>query len=69
MVANDVAQGTAIGNYAAAKLGKKIAIIDDKTAYGVGLADETERLSKAAGGAVVIREALANERAGLQRAC
>ena len=62
MVANDVAQGTAIGNYAAAKLGKKIAIIDDKTAYGVGLADETEKAVKAAGGAVVIREALANEK-------
>ena len=62
MVANDVAQGTAIGNYAAAKLGKKIAIIDDKTAYGVGLADETEKAVKAAGGTVVIREALANEK-------
>jgi len=62
MVANDVAQGTAIGNYAAGKLGKKIAIIDDKTAYGVGLADETEKAVKAAGGAVVIREALANEK-------
>jgi branched-chain amino acid transport system substrate-binding protein len=61
MVANDVAQGTAIGNYSV-KLGKKIAIIDDKTAYGVGLADETEKAVKAAGAAVVIREALANEK-------
>jgi branched-chain amino acid transport system substrate-binding protein len=63
MVANDIAQGTAIGNYAVKGMGgKKIAIIDDKTAYGVGLADETEKAVKAAGGAVVIREALANEK-------
>ena len=32
--------------------GKKIAIIDDKTAYGVGLADEAEKAIKAAGGAM-----------------
>ena len=63
MVANDVAQGTAIGNYAVKGMGgKKIAIIDDKTAYGVGLADETEKAVKAAGSAIVIREALANEK-------
>ncbi len=63
MVANDIAQGTAIGNYAVKGMGgKKIAIIDDKTAYGVGLADETEKAVKAAGGAIVIREALANEK-------
>lgn len=63
MVANDVAQGTAIGTFAVKGAGgKKIAIIDDKTAYGVGLADETEKAVKAAGGAVVIREALANEK-------
>lgn len=63
MVANDIAQGTAIGNYAVKGMGgKKIAIIDDKTAYGVGLADETEKAVKAAGAAVVIREALANEK-------
>ncbi len=63
MVANDIAQGTAIGNYAVKGIGgKKIAIIDDKTAYGVGLADETEKAVKAAGGAIVIREALANEK-------
>ena len=63
MVANDIAQGTAIGNYAVKGMGgKKIAIIDDKTAYGVGLADETEKAVKAAGSAIVIREALANEK-------
>lgn len=63
MVANDVAQGTAIGNFAVKGMGgKKIAIIDDKTAYGVGLADETEKAVKAAGSTIVIREALANEK-------
>ena len=63
MVANDIAQGTAIGNFAVKGMGgKKIAIIDDKTAYGVGLADETEKAVKAAGSAIVIREALANEK-------
>jgi branched-chain amino acid transport system substrate-binding protein len=63
MVANDIAQGAAIGNYAVKGMGgKKIAIIDDKTAYGVGLADETEKAVKAAGAAIVIREALANEK-------
>ncbi|MFN3630362.1 MAG: branched-chain amino acid ABC transporter substrate-binding protein, partial [Casimicrobiaceae bacterium] len=54
MVANDIAQGTAIGNFAVKGLGaKKVAIIDDKTAYGVGLADETEKAVKAAGAQVV----------------
>ena len=63
MVANDIAQGTAIGDFAVKGMGgKKIAIIDDKTAYGVGLADETEKAVKAAGSAIVIREALANEK-------
>lgn len=62
-VANDVAQGGAIGSFAIKGMGgKKIAIIDDKTAYGVGLADEAEKAIKAAGGNIVIREALANEK-------
>ncbi|TAG06086.1 MAG: branched-chain amino acid ABC transporter substrate-binding protein [Betaproteobacteria bacterium] len=62
-VANDVAQGGAIGTFAVKGMGgKKIAIIDDKTAYGVGLADEAEKAIKAAGGTIVIREALANEK-------
>lgn len=57
LVANDSQQGPAIGNYAVKKLGaKKIAIIDDRTAYGQGLADEVEKTIKAAGGEVVKRE-------------
>ena len=55
-IANDVQQGLAIGKYAATKLGKKIALIDDRTAYGQGLADEVEKAVKASGGQIVGRE-------------
>jgi branched-chain amino acid transport system substrate-binding protein len=52
-----VQQGSVIGKEAVTTLGgKKIAIIDDKTAYGAGLADETEKAAKAAGATVVARE-------------
>ena len=45
------------------KLGaKKIAIIDDRTAYGQGLADEFEKAAKAAGAEIVARE-FTNDRA------
>jgi branched-chain amino acid transport system substrate-binding protein len=54
MVANDVRQGTVIGTYLVKDL--KIAIVDDRTAYGQGLADEVEKAVKAAGGTVVDRE-------------
>lgn len=57
VMANDVQQGKVLGEYAAAKLGaKKIAIIDDRTAYGQGLADEFEKAAKATGAAIVARE-------------
>ncbi|OYY95399.1 MAG: branched chain amino acid ABC transporter substrate-binding protein [Hydrogenophilales bacterium 28-61-23] len=57
VMANDAQQGKALGQYAVGKMGaKKIAIVDDRTAYGQGLADEFEKAAKAAGGAVVARE-------------
>jgi branched-chain amino acid transport system substrate-binding protein len=57
VMANDVQQGSVIGKAAVETLGaKKIAIIDDKTAYGAGLADETEKAAKAAGAQIVARE-------------
>jgi branched-chain amino acid transport system substrate-binding protein len=57
VMANDAQQGKALGQFAVTKLGaKKIAIIDDRTAYGQGLADEVEKAAKAAGGVVVARE-------------
>jgi branched-chain amino acid transport system substrate-binding protein len=57
VMANDVQQGKVLGEYAVGKLNaKKIAIIDDRTAYGQGLADEFEKAAKAAGATVVGRE-------------
>lgn len=57
VMANDVQQGKVLGEYAVEKLGaKKIAIIDDRTAYGQGLADEFEKAAKATGAAIVARE-------------
>src|SRR6187551_1834411 len=54
VVADDVQQGSVIGKEAVSTLGaKKIAIIDDKTAYGAGLAEETEKAAKAAGATIV----------------
>jgi len=57
VMANDVQQGSVVGTYAAKDLGAKtIAIIDDRTAYGQGLADEVEKAAKANGATVVARE-------------
>ena len=57
VVANDLQQGKVLGDYAVKKLGaKNVAIIDDRTAYGQGLADEVEKAVKATGGTVVARE-------------
>ena len=57
VMTNDAQQGNVLGNFAVTKLGaKKIAIIDDRTAYGQGLADEVEKAVKATGGEVVARE-------------
>jgi branched-chain amino acid transport system substrate-binding protein len=57
VMTNDAQQGSVLGNFAVTKLGaKRIAIIDDRTAYGQGLADEVEKAARAAGGEVVARE-------------
>jgi len=61
VMANDIQQGSVLGNYAVKGLGaKKIAIIDDRTAYGQGLADEVEKAAKAAGATIVAREFTSN---------
>ncbi len=63
VMANDAQQGKALGQFAVGKLAaKKIAIVDDRTAYGQGLADEFEKAAKAAGGEIVARE-FTNDRA------
>ena len=58
VVATDAQQGPALANYAGKSLkAKTVAIIDDATAYGKGLADEFEKTAKAQGMKVVAREA------------
>ena len=57
VVADDVHLGGTLGKYAVTQLkGKAIAIIDDRTAYGQGVADEFEKAVKAANGKIVGRE-------------
>jgi branched-chain amino acid transport system substrate-binding protein len=57
VVADDVHLGGTLGKYAVTQLkGKSIAIIDDRTAYGQGVADEFEKGVKGAGGKSVARE-------------
>ncbi|MBL0919339.1 MAG: branched-chain amino acid ABC transporter substrate-binding protein [Hydrogenophaga sp.] len=57
VVADDVHLGGTLGKYAVETLkAKNVAVIDDRTAYGQGVADEFEKGVKAAGGAVVGRE-------------
>jgi branched-chain amino acid transport system substrate-binding protein len=57
VVANDGQLGGTLGRYAVKDLkGKAIALIDDRTAYGSGVADEFEKSVKASGGNIVKRE-------------
>ena len=57
LVADDTQQGGAMGRYSVQDLkAKTVAVIDDRTAYGQGLADEFEKAAKAAGAEVVGRE-------------
>ncbi len=53
IVADDVHLGGALGRYAVHELkGKSIMIIDDRTAYGQGVADEFAKAVRASGGAI-----------------
>ncbi len=62
LVATDAQQGPALANYVVNTLkAKTVAIIDDSTQYGKGLADEFEKTVKAAGVKVVNREASNNK--------
>ncbi len=57
MVADDVQLGGALGHYSVNTLkSKAIAVIDDRTAYGQGVADEFAKAVKAAGGNIVATE-------------
>ena len=54
---SDSQQGLVLGKYANEKLGyKTVGIIDDRTAYGQGLADEFEKTAKAAGATILPRQ-------------
>lgn len=57
VMTNDSQQGKVLGEFAVRKMNaKRIAIIDDRTSYGQGIADEVEKAVKAAGGVVAARE-------------
>ncbi|MEY4436424.1 MAG: hypothetical protein RL175_1379 [Pseudomonadota bacterium] len=57
VVADDVHLGGTLGRYAVKDLkGKSIAVIDDRTAYGQGVAEEFEKAVKAAGGNLIGHE-------------
>jgi len=57
VVADDTQLGGTLGKYAVETLkGKNIAVIDDRTAYGQGVAEEFEKSVKAAGGTIVGHE-------------
>ncbi|TKC83573.1 branched-chain amino acid ABC transporter substrate-binding protein [Trinickia terrae] len=57
MMTSDTQQGSVAGTFAVKSLNmKKIAIVDDRTAYGQGLADQFEKAAKAAGATIVDRE-------------
>lgn len=56
VMANDVQQGKALGEFAAKQGVKTVAIVDDRTAYGQGLADEFKKAAEASGLKVVATE-------------
>jgi len=56
LVADDTQLGGALGRYAVTSLhGKTFAVIDDRTAYGQGVAEEFTKAAVAAGGKVIDR--------------
>ena len=56
VMANDVQQGKVLGEFAVTQGVKTVAIVDDRTAYGQGLADEFKKSAEAAGLKVVATE-------------
>ncbi|TAM02406.1 MAG: branched-chain amino acid ABC transporter substrate-binding protein [Paraburkholderia sp.] len=62
LVATDAQQGPALANYAAKNLKvRSVAIVDDATAYGQGLASEFEKSAKALGITVVSHDATSDK--------
>ena len=57
MMTSDTQQGAAAGEFIVKDLGgKTVALIDDRTAYGQGLADQVAKAVEAQGGSIVARE-------------
>jgi branched-chain amino acid transport system substrate-binding protein len=57
IMADDDKQGAALGEYAVRRLSiRRIAVVDDRSAYGQGLADAFAAAARAAGGQIVRRE-------------
>ncbi|MGE5386238.1 MAG: branched-chain amino acid ABC transporter substrate-binding protein [Betaproteobacteria bacterium] len=56
VMANDVQQGKALAQFAAKQGIKSVAVIDDRTAYGQGLADEFRKAAESGGIKVVANE-------------
>ena len=64
VVANDNKLGGTLGKYATGKLGaKRIAVIDDRTAYGQGVAGEFVKGAKAAPGVTIIAKEFTTDKA------
>jgi branched-chain amino acid transport system substrate-binding protein len=64
VVANDGQLGGTLGKYAVQTLkAKKIAVIDDRTAYGQGVAEEFVKGAKKAGGAQIVSQQYTNDKA------
>jgi branched-chain amino acid transport system substrate-binding protein len=64
VVANDDLIGRALATYSTGTLkAKKIAVIDDRTAFGQGLADEFMKEVKRAGGAQIVGREFTNDKA------
>ena len=57
MVATDAMQGPAMGRFMLSKGAKTVAILDDSTQYGKGLADQVEKTLKDGGVQIVAHEA------------
>jgi branched-chain amino acid transport system substrate-binding protein len=64
VVANDAKLGGTLGSYAINKLGaKKIAVVDDRTAYGQGVADEFLKTAKKGAGVQIVAKEFTTDKA------
>jgi branched-chain amino acid transport system substrate-binding protein len=62
LIANDIQQGQTLANLAAQHFGAQhIAIIDDRSTYGVGMADEFEKQLKTLNGNFITRESASDK--------